>query len=152
MAIHGLVRDTESMEYFPQPSIPDSSCKIQYDGYMEGEDESDEVHDHIIGALRESLEEFDIKAKDFFKKIVSNGDLEIPLGRLAREAIGESQAKHLLEKITKKVGKKMKARNHDDFVVGERGASIDEELNQKLERFKVKTVNIGGDAVKEDKK
>ncbi|KAI3738166.1 hypothetical protein L2E82_28186 [Cichorium intybus] len=152
MAIHGLVRNTETLEYFPQPSIPDSSCVMQYDGHVEGKQEySNEVNDHIIGALRECLEEIDIKGREFLKNIVSNKDVEIPLGKLAREAIGESRAKDLLEKIAKKVGKKMKAGKHDDFVVAERGVSIDEELNQKLERFKVKTVNIGG-VVKEDKK
>ncbi|KAI3512185.1 hypothetical protein L1887_19434 [Cichorium endivia] len=152
MAIHGLVRNTETLEYFPQPSIPDSLCEMQYDGHVEGEQEPNEVNDHIIGALRECLEEIDIKGREFFKNIVSNKDVEIPLGKLAREAIGESRAKDLLEKIAKKVGKKMKAGNHhDDFVLAERGVSIDEELNQKLERFKVKTVNIGG-VVKEDNK
>nr|GFD32043.1 reverse transcriptase domain, ribonuclease H-like domain protein [Tanacetum cinerariifolium] len=128
------------------------SCTMQDDTYLEDhEDEQNELHDHIIGALKECLEEIDIKGKELFKKYVSNADVEISLGRLAREAIGDTRAKHLLEKITTKVGNKIQAQNEEDFVVTERGAGIDDELSLKLERFKVKTVNIGG-VVKENPK
>nr|GEW12289.1 ribonuclease H-like domain-containing protein [Tanacetum cinerariifolium] len=90
-------------------------------------------------ALDTSCEEIDIKGKELFKKYVSNADVEISLGRLAREATGDTRAKHLLEKIMTKVGNKIQAQNEEDFVVTERGAGIDDELSLKLERFKVKT-------------
>ncbi|KAJ0949795.1 hypothetical protein HanRHA438_Chr01g0042481 [Helianthus annuus] len=157
MVINDLVNDTESMQYFPQTSMPDStferipSFTLQDDTYLEEQQERNEMDDHIIGALKECLEEIDIKAKELFDKIVSNGYAEIPLGRVAREAIGESGAKDLLGKIVTKVSNKMKAQKDEDFVVAERGVSMDDELSQKLERFKVKTVNIGG-VVKEDNK
>ncbi|KAI3696691.1 hypothetical protein L6452_29175 [Arctium lappa] len=158
MAFNDLDGNTEYPVYLPdQPSeyenIP--SWIPQDDGYFEGEEEQNEVNDHIIGALRECLEEIDIKGKELFKKIVSNNrDLKITLGRFVREAIGDSRGKDFLGKIAMKVGKKISIDRKDgDFVVTERGASIDqEELNHKLERFKVKTVNIGGGVGKEEQK
>ncbi|KAI3677205.1 hypothetical protein L1987_86828 [Smallanthus sonchifolius] len=157
MVINDLVHDTESMQYFPRPSVPDSiyeripSFTMQDDTRLEEENAQNEVDGHIIGAFMECLEEIDIKGKELFKKIVSNGHVEIPLGRLAREAIGDSRAKDFLGKMVTKVSNKMKAQKDEDFVVAKRDVSIDDELSQKLERFKVKTVNIGG-VVKEDHK
>ncbi|PWA55993.1 hypothetical protein CTI12_AA424910 [Artemisia annua] len=148
---------TQSMQYVSQDSMLDStyetipSCTMQDDRYLEDENEQNELHDHITGALKECLEEIDIKGKELFKKYVSNSDVDIPLGRLVREAIGDTPAKHLLEKIMIKVGNKIKAQTDEDFVTTKREASVDDELSQKLERFKVKTVNIGG-IVKENPK
>lgn len=147
-----MICDTESMQYFPNYTfeiVPPYS--MQEDECFEGEYEHNEMDGHIIGAFKECLEEIDYKGKELFKKFVSNIDTEIPLGRFAREAIGESRASDFLGQIMQKVGKKMKAQNNEDFVYTDRGASIDKELSEKLERFKVKTVNIGG-VVKEEQK
>ncbi|KAJ0511721.1 hypothetical protein HanIR_Chr11g0555251 [Helianthus annuus] len=145
------------MQYFPQPSVPHSvyerthSFTMQADTYLDKDYVQNEVDGHIIGAFVECLEEIDIKSKELFKKIVSNGHVEISLGRLARDAIGDSQAKDFLGKMVRKVGNKMKAQKDGGFVVTQRDVSIDDELSQKLERFKVKTINIGG-VVKEEQK
>ncbi|KAI3743515.1 hypothetical protein L1987_61225 [Smallanthus sonchifolius] len=128
MVINDLVHDTESMQYFSQPSVPDS------------------IYERIPSFTMQ-----DDTWKELFKKIVSNGHVEIPLGRLAREAIGDSCGKDFLGKMVTKVGNKMKAQKDDDLVVAKRDVSVDDELSQKLERFKVKTVNIGG-VVKEGQK
>ncbi|KAK1426019.1 hypothetical protein QVD17_14686 [Tagetes erecta] len=144
MAIHDLVHDTKPMQY----------GKYLEEGYAQNE-----VDDHIIGAFLDCLEEIDVKGKELLKKIVSkDGHVEISLGKLAREAIGDSRGKDFVGKIVTKVSSKMKlgqrVDDHDeDFVVSKRDLSIDDELmSHKLERFKVKTVNIGGVVVKEDQK
>ncbi|KAI3683862.1 hypothetical protein L1987_84377 [Smallanthus sonchifolius] len=143
MAINDLVHDT-TFKRIPSFTLKD-------DTYSDDEQEQSEIHDHIIGALKECLEEIDIEAKELFKKFVSNRYVELSLGKLAQEAMGDSRASDFLGKMVTKIGKKMKAEKDEEFVVTERGASIDDELSQKLERFKVKTVNIGG-VVKEDNK
>ncbi|KAK1411789.1 hypothetical protein QVD17_32545 [Tagetes erecta] len=135
MAINDFVRDTKSTQYFTMHD---------HDTYLDEERDQSEMDDHITGALKECLEEVGPKVKDLFKKIVSNEHVDMPLGRLAREAIGEAGAKEFLGKIVTKVSNKLKAQKDEDFVVGNRGLSIDDELSQKLERFKVKTLNIGG--------
>ncbi|KAD0150554.1 hypothetical protein R6Q59_024694 [Mikania micrantha] len=160
MAINDLVRDAESTQYFTDQSfLPDSTFEqnipsfiFRDDTYLREEHFQNEIDGHILGALKECLEEIDVKGKELFRQIVSDTHVEVSLGRLAREAIGEHRAKDLLGKIGTKVINKMKGDQNDEgFVVASRDLNNDDELAQKLERFKIKTVNIGGVVTQEEK-
>ncbi|KAI3826124.1 hypothetical protein L1987_00167 [Smallanthus sonchifolius] len=109
MAINDLVHDT-TFERIP-------SFILQDETYSDEEQEQSEIHDHIIGTLKECLEEIDMEG----------------IERIVQEIC--------FQRMVTKIGNKMKAQKDEEFVVTERGAGIDDELSQKHERFKVKTVN-----------
>ncbi|CAK9168089.1 unnamed protein product [Ilex paraguariensis] len=106
----------------------------------------------VIQILREFVEELDDKGRKLFQKLISKVETEIPFERLVQE-IRERPISNLFEKLSTKLHD---LRNSDaDPINMDRGLNIDsmstgEDLKQKLERFKVKTVNLG--IVKEDKK
>ena len=126
---------------FPQPSRPI---------VMEEEQMVDEHN--LLDFFSEYLEEIDEKTCELVKKLFSKVGKEIPLERFLREEFQDrSHVSDLFEKLVAKRHGRQNREEKEDDLVGERGVDFDSiAMEKKLERFKVKPLNVG--VGKEDKK
>lgn len=126
--------------------FPQSSRPIM----MEEEQMVDEHN--LLELFSEYLEEFDEKTCKLVNKLFSKVGKEVPLERFLREEFQDcSGVLDLFEKLVAKRHCKQNRKEKEYDLVGERGVDFDSiAMEKKLERFKVKPVNVG--VGKEDKK
>lgn len=102
--------------------------------------------------LKGFLKELDVKGHEMFEKLVSRVEKRVPIERGLRETLHDFKGKHGSDKLEKIRRKLNTGSGGEGFMSTERG--VDGDISQdKLERFKVKTVNvIGSGVVKEEGK
>ncbi|PIN13848.1 hypothetical protein CDL12_13523 [Handroanthus impetiginosus] len=132
---------------YPQPSRP---LHADYDVEAKWTTESggyNRVHNHEDDDLRQFLRGFvdDLDERGFekFKKLISKVENKVPIERLLKESLHDFKGRHVSEVFEKLVGKLNSGEVRDrDVNGGVFTAAEGEEL--RVERFKVKTVNVVG--------
>ncbi|KAM7466466.1 hypothetical protein LguiB_014028 [Lonicera macranthoides] len=127
------------LQQFPQPSRP----------LMMEEEQMVDEHT-LLEFFSEYLEEIDEKTCELVKKLFSKAGKEIPLERFMKEEYQDcSRISDFIEKFFEKHCGRPNGEVKEDLV-RERGVDFDSiAMETKLERFKVKPVNV---RVKEEKK
>lgn len=118
-------------------------------------------HDYDVEPLkilRGVVDELDEKGSEMFKKLVSRVEKDVPIERIFSETLHdlrEMPVSHVFEKFLGKLNSraaKDQTTTERDVVIRGFPMSEEEESQHKLERFKVKTVNIVGvGVVKEER-
>ncbi|KAI3447493.1 hypothetical protein Pfo_004158, partial [Paulownia fortunei] len=120
----------------------------------ESEEENRFVNDEDddpLQILRRFLEELDVEGHEMFKKLVSRVEKDVPIERLLRETLHDFRGRPASDRL-EKVLTKLSRGGGIGYTSTQRGANGDiSKLKHKLERFKVKAVNvIGSGVVKEE--
>ncbi|KAL6585454.1 hypothetical protein OROMI_002098 [Orobanche minor] len=124
-----------------------NTCESEEDGqdrYVEDED-----HQDLLQILRGIIEELNLEGREMFEKLISDVGNNTTIDRLLTKTLRGCRGKrrsHMLENLLSKI-KNRGAKNYKVFT--ERGLDGDSisPIELKIERFKVKTVNIKGSGV-----
>ncbi|KAK4419337.1 hypothetical protein Salat_2346600 [Sesamum alatum] len=111
----------------------------------------DHDHESATKILRGVVDELDEKGREMFQKLVSRVEKDVPIERIFRETLHDLRGmpvsdvfEKFLGKLNSKAAKDRTATADRDVVVGGFSMSEEEESQHKLDRFKVKTVNVVG--------
>ncbi|CAA2973941.1 Hypothetical predicted protein [Olea europaea subsp. europaea] len=107
--------------------------------------------DDLLLMLRGFVDELDEKGHGIFNKLFTKFEKDVPFERLSRETLEDFRGRPVSGMFAKFLSK-LNSDPVNDTSSRDRGLEGNStELKQKLERFKIKTINVGG-IVKEEQK